>query len=206
MTLVLGLTGSIGMGKSVTAGLFRQAGVAVHDADATVHALYRGEAAALIEASFPGTTKAGVVDRTLLAQTVLADAAALARLERLVHPLVARERDAFLQAASMRAERTVVLDIPLLFETGAETLVDAVVVVTTSQAVQKARVLAREGMTQARFEAILAKQVPDSEKRRRAHFLIDSGRGLEQARVQVDGVLRAVAAMTGNSARRFARG
>ena len=206
MTLVLGLTGSIGMGKSVTAQLFRQAGVAVHDADATVHALYRGEAAPLIEAAFPGTTKAGVVDRALLAQAVLADATALARLERIVHPLVGNARDAFLSAAVGRAERVVVLDVPLLFETGAATLVDAVVVVTTSEAVQKARVLAREGMTQERFEAILTKQLPDSEKRRCAHFLIDSGRGLDEAKAQVDGVLRAVAAMTGHSARRFAQG
>jgi dephospho-CoA kinase len=206
VTLVLGLTGSIGMGKSVTARLFREAGVAVHDADATVHALYRGEAAPLIEASFPGTTRDGAVDRALLAEAVIGDASALVRLERIIHPLVGKARDAFLSAAVARAERVVVLDVPLLFETGGEALVDAVVVVTTSEAVQKARVLAREGMTPARFEAILAKQLPDSEKRRRAHFLVDSSRDVEHAKVQVGAILRAVAAMTGHSAKRFARG
>jgi dephospho-CoA kinase len=203
MTLILGLTGSIGMGKSVTAAMFRDAGIAVHDADATVHELYRGPAAAQVEASFPGTTMAGAVDRMALGAAVLAEPGALARLESIIHPLVAAARDAFIFEAVRAGTKIVVLDVPLLFETGGEASADAVVVVTASEAVQKTRVLARAGMTQARFEAILAKQMPDSQKRRRAHFLVDSGNGLESARAQVGSVVRAVAAMTGRRARRL---
>jgi len=192
---VLGLTGSIGMGKSTTADMFRQAGVAVHDADATVHRLYEGEAVPLIEAAFPGTTQDGKVDRTRLAQHVLGDAAALKRLEALVHPLVRRAEEKFLAEAKSRGDKVVVLDIPLLYETGAEKRVDAVAVVSAGDEQQRARVLARPGMTVEKFEAILAKQVPDTEKRRRADFVVDSSQGLDVARTQVDEILRAVAKM-----------
>ena len=190
----LGLTGSIGMGKSTTADFFRAAGVPVHDADATVHALYRGPAVASIEAVFPGTTTPEGVDRAALSARVLGDAEAMKRLEAIVHPLVhAAERD-FLAAARATGRRVVVLDIPLLFETGGEARVDAVVTVTAPAEVQRARVLARPGMTAEKFAQILARQLPDAEKRRRSHFLIDTARGLEPARRQVEAVLRAVAA------------
>jgi len=191
--LVLGLTGSIGMGKSVTARLFAEAGVPVHDADATVHRLYAGEAVPAIEAAFPGTTAAGGVDRDKLAAHVLDDKAAIARLEAIVHPLVRAAEERFLAEAAARGARVVVLDIPLLFETGGEKRVNAVVVVTAPPEVQRARALARPGMTEAKLAAILAKQMPDSEKRARAHFLVDSGRGMDSARTQVRGILRAVA-------------
>jgi dephospho-CoA kinase len=192
---VLGLTGSIGMGKSTTAEMFREAGVAVHDADATVHRLYEGEAVPLIEAAFPGTTANGKVDRTLLAQQVLNDAEALKRLEALVHPLVRRAEEKFLADAKARGDQVVVLDIPLLYETKAENRVDAVAVVSAGDAQQRARVLARPGMTVEKFEAILAKQVPDTDKRRRADFVVDSSQGLDVARAQVQEILRAVAKM-----------
>lgn len=195
--LILGLTGSIGMGKSTTAAFFRAEGIPVEDADATVHALYRGAAAPLIEAAFPGTVTAGVVDRAVLGTRVLGDAAALARLEAIVHPLVRVARDAFLAEARAGGAPVVVLDIPLLFETGGQRDVDAVVLVSADSAVQKARVLARPGMSEEKFAAISAKQMPDAEKRRRAHFIIDTGRGYAAAQRQVRAVLRAVAAMTG---------
>jgi dephospho-CoA kinase len=179
----LGLTGSIGMGKSTTAAMFRAAGIRVYDADASVHALYRGAAAPLVEAAFPGTLCDGIVDRTILAARVLADPEALKALEAIVHPLV--------RAA------LVVLDIPLLFETGGEREVDAVALVTASESVQKSRVAQRPGMTDARLQAILAKQMPDAEKRRRAHFIIDTGRGLAAAEGQVHAVLRALAGAAG---------
>jgi len=190
----LGLTGSIGMGKSTTADFFRACGVPVHDADATVHALYRGPAVAPIEAAFPGTTTPDGVDRAALSARVLGDADALKRLEAIVHPLVhAAERD-FLAAARATGRRVVVLDIPLLFETGGEARVDAVVTVTAPAEVQRARVLARPGMTAEKFAQILARQLPDADKRRHSHFLVDTARGLAPARAQVEAVLRAVAA------------
>jgi dephospho-CoA kinase len=191
----LGLTGSIGMGKSTTAAFFRGFGVPVHDADATVHALYRGAAVAPIEAAFPGTTRDGEVDRPTLATRVLGDDAAVKRLEAIVHPLVRDAEIAFLDKARAEGRRVVVLDIPLLFETGGETRVDAVVTVTAPPEVQRARVLARPGMTAEKFEQILARQVSDIEKRRRSHFLVDTARGLEPARRQVAAVLAALAAM-----------
>lgn len=195
--LILGLTGSIGMGKSTAADLFREAGVAVHDSDAAVHELYRTSAVPLIASAFPGAMADGAVDRAALAGIVLDDAVALARLEGIVHPLVGAARDRFLRTAAARCDRAVVVDVPLLFETGAGASVDAIVVVTAPEAVQKTRVLARRGMTVERFAAILSKQTPDSEKRRRAHFLIDTSRGFDSARAQVRAVLRAVAAMPG---------
>ena len=194
---ILGLTGSIGMGKSVTARLFAEAGVPVHDADAAVHRLYDGEAAAAIEAAFPGTTVGGKVDRGKLAARVLDDAGAIERLEEIVHPLVRDSEQKFLAAAAARGARIVVLDIPLLFETGGEARVDAVVVVSAPPAVQRARALERPGMTAAKLDAIMAKQMADSDKRARAHFIVDSSRGLDSARAQVHGILRAVASLPG---------
>ncbi len=189
--VILGLTGSIGMGKSTTAAMFRDAGVPVFDADAAVHALYRGAAVEPVEEAFPGVTKDGTVDRELLRQRVLDDPSVLRRLEAIVHPLVRAERSAFLAEAEAGGAPLAVLDIPLLFETGAE--VDAVAVVTAPEPVQKARVLARPGMTEARLSAILLQQVPDPEKRARARFVIDTGGGLEPARAQVAAVIAALA-------------
>jgi dephospho-CoA kinase len=195
--LVVGLTGSIGMGKSVTAGLFVDAGIPVYDADATVHRLYAGAAVPLVEAAFPGTTEAGRVDRALLSARLQDDAGAIAKLEAIVHPLVRDDEGAFLRENWARGARIVVLDVPLLFETGGEGRVDAVVVVSAPPLVQRARVLAREGMTAVKLELVLARQMPDAEKRRRAHFVVDTSRGIDSARRQVRGILRAVAAVPG---------
>jgi dephospho-CoA kinase len=188
----IGLTGSIGMGKSTTAAMFAALGVPVHDADAAVHALYRGAAAPLIEAAFPGTTRDGVVDRPALSKIVLADPAALKRLEAIVHPLVRQAETDFLARAKADGRRMVVLDIPLLFETGRDRAVDVVVVASCDAATQRARVLARPGMTTDRFEAILAKQMPDAQKRGGAHFVVDTGLGMEPARRRVAGIVRAL--------------
>jgi dephospho-CoA kinase len=190
---ILGLTGSLGMGKSTTARFFAEAGVPVHDADAVVHRLYEGEAAAAIEAAFPGATTGGKVDRNKLAARVLGDAAALKRLEAIVHPLVQRAEERLLAEAEARGERIAVLDIPLLFETGGDRRVDAVVVVSAPPEVQRARVLERPGMTMEKLEAILAKQMPDAEKRARADFVVDTAQGYEAARAQVRAILDAVA-------------
>ena len=190
----IGLTGSIGMGKSTTAKMFAAEGVPVHDADATVHALYSGRAAPLIEAAFPGTVSDGKVDRLLLSPHVLGKPEAMKKLEAIVHPLVREEEQLFLKRARADHRRIVMLDIPLLFETGGEARVDVVVVVTADAQVQRDRVLARPGMSEDRFEAILAKQMPDAEKRRRAHFLVDTGRGMEAAKRQVRAILKALAA------------
>jgi dephospho-CoA kinase len=192
---IIGLTGSLGMGKSTTARLFAEAGVPVHDADAVVHRLYEGEAAAAIEAAFPGTTADGRVDRNRLAARVLNDEAALKRLEAIVHPLVQAAEQRLLAEAAAHAERVAVLDIPLLFETGADRRVDAVVVVSAPAEVQRTRVLERPGMTMDKLESILAKQMPDAEKRRRADFVVDTSRGLDAARAQVRAILDAVATM-----------
>ena len=189
---IIGLTGSIAMGKSTTAKLFADAGVPVHDADAAVHRLYEGEAAAPIEVAFPGTVRDGKVDRALLGQRVLGDAAALKRLEAIVHPLVRAVSHRFMQDQAARATRIVVLDIPLLFETGGEQRVDAVVVVSAPAEMQRQRVLSR-GVSAERFEDLLARQMPDVEKRRRADFVVDSSQGIEHARGQVDSILAAVA-------------
>ncbi|MBV9136375.1 MAG: dephospho-CoA kinase [Hyphomicrobiales bacterium] len=188
---ILGLTGSIGMGKTTAAGHFRQAGVPVFDADLAVAQLYRSHAAPLIEAAFPGTVRGGTVDHDLLAKRVLTDQTAIRRLEAIVHPLVRKEETKFLREAASAG--LVVLDIPLLFETHGETRCDAVVVVSASPSAQRERVLARPGMTQERLAAILRRQMPDEEKRRRAHFVIDTSRSHLAARRQVDDVLRALA-------------
>ncbi len=196
MMFVLGLTGSIGMGKSTAAAMFRAEGIAVHDADAVVHELYRGEAAPAIEAAFPGTTRDGVVDRARLGARVLDDPAALARLEAIMHPMVAASRDAFLIEAEKKGARLAVLDVPLLFETGGDRKVDAVVLVTAPEAVQKERVSRRPGMTPERLAAILTRQQPDAEKRARAHFIIDTGGELAATARQVRAILRALAGAT----------
>jgi dephospho-CoA kinase len=193
----LGLTGSIGMGKSATAAMFRAAGVPVHDADAVVHALYRGRAAPLVEAAFPGTAADGAVDRARLSKLLFEGESRLRTLERIVHPLVREERDKFLAAHAQAP--IVLLDIPLLFETGGEADADAIALVTAPESVQRARVLTRPGMTEAKFQAILAKQMPDSEKRRRAHFLIETGFGFEHAERRVRAVLRAIAGRSGRT-------
>jgi dephospho-CoA kinase len=189
----LGLTGSIGMGKSTTAQMFAAAGVPVYDADAAVHALYAGQAAREVEAAFPGTVVDGVVDRARLGAAVIGRPEALATLESIVHPLVRARELAFLAGAAAAGHHLVVLDIPLLFETGGDARVDAIVVVSAPADIQRARVLARPGMSADRFEAILARQVPDAEKRRRAHFVVDTARGLDSARAQVRAILRALA-------------
>ena len=196
MTFVLGLTGSIGMGKSATADLFRRLGVPVHDADATVHRLYRGRAAAPIEKAFPGTVGDGIVDRTKLGAAVFNDPERMKRLEAIVHPLVREEEDDFLKRVSALAP-VAVLDIPLLFETGGERRCDAVLVVTAPSSVQRERVLARPGMTEEKFSAILAKQMPDEDKRARAHFLVDTGRGFASAEAQVRSILACLAGRPG---------
>ncbi|MEZ5840337.1 MAG: dephospho-CoA kinase [Hyphomicrobiales bacterium] len=197
--LILGLTGSIGMGKSTTARMFAAAGIPVHDADATVHMLYRGPAVAAIEAAFPGTTGPDGVDRRKLGAAVVGKPEAIARLEAIVHPLVREEERCFLRNAA-ESSRIAVLDIPLLFETGGAARVDAVVVVTADAAVQRARVLARPGMTEALLETMLARQMADADKRRAAHFIVDTGHGLDDARRAVADILRAVAGMRGKAA------
>jgi dephospho-CoA kinase len=195
LMFVLGLTGSIGMGKSTAARFFAEAGVPVHDADAAVHQLYEGAAAPAIEAAFPGTTENGKVDRDKLGSRVLGDAAALAQLEAIVHPLVRAAEAKFLVDAEAAGAEVAVVDIPLLFETGADARVDAVVVVSAPADLQRARVFERPGMTEDKLQAILTKQMPDDEKRRRADFVVDTSKGFDSARAQVHGILRAVATM-----------
>jgi dephospho-CoA kinase len=192
---VLCLTGSLGMGKSTAAKFFAEAGVPVHDSDAVVHALYENEAVAAIEAAFPDTTSNGKVDRNKLAAKVIDDKAALKRLEAIVHPLVAKAREKFLADAQARGAPVVVLDIPLLFEIGGSSSCDAVVVVSAPAEIQRARAFARPGMTEDKFAALLAKQVPDAEKRARADFIVDSSQGLDHAGAQVHDILRAIAKM-----------
>jgi len=194
---VLGLTGSLGMGKSTTARFFAEAGVPVHDADAVVHRLYQGEAVQAIEAAFPGTTANGKVDRKKLGARVLGDEAALKRLEAIVHPMVQEAERALLAQAQARGDKVALLDIPLLFETGGDRRCDAVVVVSAPPDVQRTRVLERPDMTVAKLEAILAKQMPAAEKRRRADFVVDTSKGFESARAQVRAILDAVARMPG---------
>jgi dephospho-CoA kinase len=192
---VLCLTGSLGMGKSTAAKFFAEAGVPVHDSDAVVHALYEGEVAPLIEQAFPGSAPGGKVDRTKLAAMVLNDHAALARLEAIVHPPVFASREKFLGEAKALGATVVVLDVPLLFETGVERCCDAVVVVSAPAEVQRQRAFERPGMTEDKLTAILTKQVPDVEKRRRADFIVDSSQGFEYARAQIRDILQAIAKM-----------
>jgi dephospho-CoA kinase len=195
--IVLGLTGSVGMGKSATAKMFADEGVPVFDADAAVHELYEGEAAPLIAAAFPGTVSGGRVDRERLSRAVVGNNEAFARLEAIIHPLVRKEREKFLAVATAEGAEIVVLDIPLLLETGGEREVDKIVVVSAPHSVQKERVLARPAMTAEKFSAIVAKQMPDSEKRKRADFVVDTSRGFEAAREEVRAILRALAKTKG---------
>jgi dephospho-CoA kinase len=190
--IVLGLTGSVGMGKSATAQMFADEGVPVFDADAAVHRLYEGEAVPLIAAAFPGVVSEGRVDRERLSRAVVGDPKAFAKLEAIIHPLVHAARAQFLAAAKARGAAIALLDIPLLFETGGERQVDKIVVVSAPAPVQKERVLARQGMTEAKFGAILSKQMPDSEKRKRADFVVDTSRGFEAARADVRAILQSL--------------
>ena len=192
---VLGLTGSVGMGKSATAKFFAEEGVPVHDADAAVHRLYEGDATPRIEAAFPGTTAGNKVDRDKLAQRVLGDSAAIKKLEEIVHPLVRSAEERFLSEAERKGATVAVLDIPLLFETGGDKRCDAVVVVSAPANAQRERVLKRPAMTEQKFAAILAKQMPDADKRARADFVVDTSRGFDAARAQVRDILARVATM-----------
>ena len=197
MTFVLGLTGSIGMGKSATAALFRGRGVPVYDADAAVHRLYAGAAAPAIEAAFPGSVSEGAVDRGRLGAMVLGRPDRLAALEAIVHPLVRAEEKGFLRRMCAAGAPLAILDIPLLLETGGAARCDAVLVVTAPPEVQRERVLARPGMTPDKLDAILAKQLPDAEKRGQAHFIVDSSRGLHSAERQVRSILASLAGRPG---------
>jgi dephospho-CoA kinase len=187
--ILIGLTGSIGMGKTTTAKLFEEAGVPVADSDAIVHTLYAGKAAPLIEEAFPGVVVGGMVDRPKLSTQVIGKPDAMKKLEAIIHPLVRQAQEQFLATAKSSGAKFAVLDIPLLFETHAEQRVDKIVVVTAPAHVQRARVLARPGMTAEKFEAILARQMPDYEKRARADFLIDTSYGIEKARQSVREIL-----------------
>jgi dephospho-CoA kinase len=192
---ILGLTGSIGMGKSTTAKLFMEAGVPVYDADAAVHKIYEGEAAPAVEAAFPGTTVDGKVDRAKLSAKIVHDPAAIKQLEQIVHPMLGASRQTFLQAAEQSGAPVVVMDIPLLFETGGEKRVDAVVVVTTTPENQRERILARGTMTDEALDAILARQLPDAEKRKRADFVVDTSHGLDPVRTRIRDILAEVVKM-----------
>jgi dephospho-CoA kinase len=193
--LILGLTGSIGMGKSTTAKLFAEAGVPVYDADATVHHIYAGEAAPAIEAAFPGTTIDGKVDRAKLSAKVVHDPAAIRQLEQIVHPMLRSYHQKFLEDAERSGAPVAVIDVPLLFETGGEKRVDAVVVVTTSPENQRERILARGSMTAEALDSLLARQLPDAEKRKRADFVVDTSHGLEPVRDQIRDILAEVVKM-----------
>ena len=193
--IILGLTGSIGMGKSTTAKLFAEAGVPVYDADAAVHRLYEGEAAPAIEAAFPGTTVDGKVDRARLSARVVHDPAAMRQLESIVHPMLGASRQKFFEDAERSGAPVVVLDIPLLFETGGEKRVDAVVVVTTSPENQRERIMERGTMTSEALDAILGRQLPDPEKRRRADFVVDTSYGLDPVRLRIRDILAQAAKM-----------
>jgi dephospho-CoA kinase len=193
--IVLGLTGSIGMGKSTTAKLFAEAGVPVYDADAAVHMLYEGEAVPAIEAAFPGTTANGTVDRSKLSARVVHDPAAMKRLEGIVHPMLGASRQKFLKDAEQSGAPVAVVDVPLLLETGGEKRVDAVVVVTTTSEIQRERILARPNMTDEKLDAILARQMPDAEKRKRAHFVVDTSHGLDPVRARIRDILDQAARM-----------
>lgn len=195
--IVAGLTGSIAMGKSTVAAMFAAEGVEVFDADAAVHAYYASDDGRAVEAAFPGTWREGKIDRAVLAMRVAGDPAALARLEAIVHPAVAERRAKFLAAARAAGRRVVVLDIPLLFETGAERSVDCVILVSAPQAEQRRRALARTGMTPQLLDAILARQTHDADKRRGSHVVIDTSGALERTRAQARDVLKMLAAMAG---------
>ncbi len=192
--LVIGLTGSIGMGKSTAAQRFAANGIAVFDADAVVHELYESEAVAAIETAFPGSTHEGKVDRVRLAKILKDDKGALARLEAIVHPMVREKREQFLSAQKNAGAQVVVLEIPLLFETGSDKQVDVTVVVSAPADVQRSRVFERPGMSEAKFDALIANQMPDAEKRRRADFVVDTDRSIEDTGVEIDKLIAALRA------------
>jgi dephospho-CoA kinase len=199
--IVAGLTGSIAMGKSTVAGMFAELGVPVFDSDAAVRGFYSGDGAKAVEAAFPGVLVSGRVDRERLGARVLGDADALRRLEGLVHPAVAQSRVQFVERVAAAGRRFVIVDVPLLFETGGEAKVDLVIVVSAPESIQRERVLARAGMTEAKIEAILSRQMPDEEKRRRAHFIIDTRGRLEMTSAVVGQFMRSVGAMAGGRTR-----
>lgn len=201
--IVIGLTGSIGMGKSTVAERFRQLGIPVCDADAVVHELYEGAAVAPIEAAFPGTTSGGKVDRVKLGQAVLKDPHGLKRLEAIVHPMVQEAEREFLRKAAEQGAQMAVLEVPLLFETGGDARVDVTIVVSAPPEVQRERVLARPGMTPSKLEAILARQMPDSEKRRRADFVVDTGVTIEESHAQVDAIVERLRNRGGRAYQQF---
>lgn len=188
---IIGLTGSIGMGKSTTAAMFRDLGIPVYDADAAVHDLYDQGGAAVepVGEAFPGVVKDGRVDREELRKRVLGQPEELKRLNAIVHPLVGRDRIGFFKNAEESGADMVVLDVPLLYETGGDANVEAVVVVSAPPEMQRERVLARPGMTPERLDAILAQQMADAEKRARAHYVVDTGSGLDAARQQVAAIV-----------------
>ncbi len=201
--IVIGLTGSIGMGKSTVAERFRQLGIPVCDADAVVHELYEGAAVAPIEAAFPGTTSGGKVDRVKLGQAVLKDPHGLKRLEAIVHPMVQEAEREFLRKAAEQGAQMAVLEVPLLFETGGDARVDVTIVVSAPPEVQRERVLARPGMTPSKLEAILARQMPDLEKRRRADFVVDTGVTIEENDAQVDAIVERLRNRGGRAYQQF---
>jgi dephospho-CoA kinase len=199
--IAVGLTGSIAMGKSTVASMFAELGVPVFDADEAVRAFYAGDGAKAVEAAFPGVMVSGQVDRERLGSQVLGDAEALKRLEGFVHPAVAQARVHFVERAAAASRRLVIVDVPLLFETGGEARVDLVIVVSAPASIQRARALARTGMTEAKFESIFSRQTPDAEKRRRAHFVVDTGGSLEMTRAIVTQFMRSTAAQAGGRIR-----
>lgn len=199
---LIGLTGSIGMGKSATGRMFAARGIPVHDADAEVHKLYQAEAVAPIREAFPAAVVGAGVDRERLSRLVIGDTVALRRLEAIVHPLVRAQERRFLDRCFAAGHRHVVLEVPLLFETGSELRVDAVVVTSAPADLQRRRVMERGGMTIEKLDAILARQLPDGDKRRRSHFIVDTGRDFAFAEKQVDDILRAIAGCPGNAYRR----
>ncbi len=197
--LIIGLTGSIGTGKSTAAARFRTGGIAVSDADAIVHALYDGEAVPFVEVAFPGVTFEGRVDRGRLAAALVADPGGFARLEVIVHPLVRKAQRAFLQYEKARGARIAVLEVPLLFETGADALVDVTVVTSASRETQRARVLARPGMTSDKLDTLLARQIPDGEKLGRADFVVDTNGSIADSEVQVDAIIMTIEGRAGHA-------
>lgn len=200
--LIIGLTGSIGMGKSTAAAYFREKGFAVFDADAAVHELYSGKAVPLIEAAFPGTTSGGKVDRHLLSGALLENPAAFAKLEAIIHPLVREEERRFLQTQAAAGAKLAVLEIPLLLETGADEMVDVVMVVSAARDIQEARVMERPGMTSDKFEQILSRQMHDSEKRKRADFVVDTSESISKTQAELDSIISKLQTQEGEAYQR----
>ncbi len=201
--LVIGLTGSIGMGKSTAADRFRNLGISVFDADAAVHQLYSGAAVDLIEKAFPGTTKNGVVDRQKLLATLMKNSEDFKKLEAIVHPLVRDMEGAFLRSEADKGAAMAVLEIPLLLETGGDKFCDVTVVVSAPADVQRARVLQRKGMTEAKLDEILSRQLADSEKRRRADFVVDTSGSISESEAQIDKLVAQLKPRVGSAYQRY---